>query len=676
MACYLASAAATQPSTTLSDGSIINGFYVKNTDAYRGIPYAAPPTGDNRFRPPQPASSWNTPLAATKYGASCLQMGSPPKNNVSGLTPAWNTLNLTESSEDCLYLNVYTPTTITATTQKKSATTLPIMVYLHAGEFRFGTSNDLESGNSLNFGKVILITANVRLGYFGFAALDQYRTRDPSNSTGNYGLQDQRAVLQWVQKNGASFGGDTTKVTIFGESSGGSSVGFHVTNPKSNTLFARAIMESPGLTQSHSWYQSETNTQYLLSSLTAGKSPHCAWPTSSSNGIDPEEWRTLPGVGVYAQGSEKGTSYATLEEAQNVCMQNTTCLLVSKKPNFFHTKSTYILINVPSTAGTFNVGNPLFFLNVTKNEGSTTGADYGISFRLSNPSNAVQCGLSAAASDLVAINLGTPFADTFITDATAPTVDGVELKQPLDKVVQDASKFVPGMDLLSGANLDEGTEFMSVASPIPCDANDNDLLTWSNSMFGPILGPLVPTMYTNDSLIQPIPLCQSRHHSSSKLLSKSTPTSWQWQAAMRSAGDSAILCRAKAMLMVNATSSSKNNRWLYYFTHTPAVSLNMGDLKYYGAFHGAEVPFVFGFLKEVTTPEEVKLSQAMGCYWTNFAETGNPNTGDCVNELKLIKWPRLNENGNVLEFVGSENQTAVAVNGLKEKICTTFAKFY
>ena len=265
-------------------------------------------------------------------------------------------------------------------------------------------------------------------------------------------------------------------------------------------------------------------------------------------------------------------------------------------------------------------------------------------------------------TDLITMQFTIQWDPTKMTLLEIPYFDLLDL---------DSSRFG-----IASANLDEGTEFMSVASPIPCDANDNDLLTWSNSMFGPILGPLVPTMYTNDSLIQPIPLCQSRHHSSSKLLSKSTPTSWQWQAAMRSAGDSAILCRAKAMLMVNATSSSKNNRWLYYFTHTPAVSLNMGNLKYYGAFHGAEVPFVFGFLKEVTTPEEVKLSRAMGCYWTNFAETGNPNTGDCVNELKLMEWPRLNENGNVLEFVGSENQTAVAVNGLKEKICTTFAKFY
>lgn len=260
--------AAAGPTVSTPDGPV-EGFTVGDVDAFRGIPYAAPPTGDNRYRPPQPVSKWTSTLQATDFAPSCLQRGAPGTNTFQPTHPAWATINVTSASEDCLYANVYAPSAARGDT----ADPVPVMVYFHAGEFRYGAANDGES-NWPYFanGNVVLVTANVRLGLFGFAALDELRSRDPTNSTGNYGMQDQRAVLQWVQRNIKAFGGDPTRVTIFGESSGGSSVGFHLSSAASAGLFTGAILESPGLTQSKSWEAATGNTQMAASALTVVRS--------------------------------------------------------------------------------------------------------------------------------------------------------------------------------------------------------------------------------------------------------------------------------------------------------------------------------------------------------------------------------------------------------------------
>lgn len=282
-----ASLATAGPTVTTPDGPVV-GFSQDGVDAFRGIPYAAPPTGDNRFRPPQAPSTWTAPLDATQWPPSCLQRGAPGTGNFQHNTPGWATLNVTAASEDCLYANVYAPSAaVRATTAGAGAgagaaaaagrgdgakdALLPVMVYFHAGEFRFGTSNDAENAwPYFSDGNVVLVTANVRLGVLGFAALDELRSRDvDSNSTGNYGVQDQRAVLQWVKRSISAFGGDPARVTIFGESSGGSSVGFHLSSAKSAGLFQRAILESPGLTQSKTWEAASTNTRTVVSELAA-----------------------------------------------------------------------------------------------------------------------------------------------------------------------------------------------------------------------------------------------------------------------------------------------------------------------------------------------------------------------------------------------------------------------
>jgi carboxylesterase type B len=163
---------------------------------------------------------------------------------------------------------------------------------------------------------------------------------------------------------------------------------------------------------------------------------------------------------------------------------------------------------------------------------------------------------------------------------------------------------------------------MGVASQIACNASNTDLDAWAKLQFGSALGSQVPALYT--SIEQPAPLCQTHHYGPPKP-GPSVPTTQQWQAAMRSAGDSAILCRSRELL--NSAAANKGKAFWYYFTATPITSANMEGLQYYGAFHGAEVPFVFGDQFEISSDGERRLSLAMGCFWTNFAISGDPNTG-------------------------------------------------
>jgi len=176
--------------------------------AFRGIPYAAPPVGDARWRPPAVHPGWTSVLDASDFGPSCFQ------------PQCWVSENITHMSEDCLTINILGP---------PAPTPLPVIVYFHAGEFHCGSSNDAESNQPQFAREVLFVSMNYRVGPFGFLAADELRSRHPQNGTGNYGLLDQRLALEWVHKNIASFGGDPTQVTIMGESSGGTSVAYHLT---------------------------------------------------------------------------------------------------------------------------------------------------------------------------------------------------------------------------------------------------------------------------------------------------------------------------------------------------------------------------------------------------------------------------------------------------------------
>jgi para-nitrobenzyl esterase len=214
--------------TVKTESGVIQGTIEDGLSIYRGIPYAAPPVGDLRWRPPQPASKWQGLRMADQYGAPCVQSNRALENQ-----PIKN-------SEDCLYLNVWSPA--------KSATDrLPVMFWIHGGGFTAGaTLERLYHGEQLAKRGVVVVTVGYRLGVMGFMAHPGLSAENARHVSGNYGVLDMIAGLQWVQRNIAAFGGDPTRVTIFGESAGGAAVSILCASPLARGLFHGAISQSGG----------------------------------------------------------------------------------------------------------------------------------------------------------------------------------------------------------------------------------------------------------------------------------------------------------------------------------------------------------------------------------------------------------------------------------------------
>ncbi len=206
-----------------TDTGSISGLQQGGLRVFHGIPFAAPPTGDLRWRPPAPVKPWEGVKEAKAYSATCPQSGSPAPLNM---------------SEDCLYLNVWTPA-------QSADEKLPVMVFFYGGGFTsVAGSMPLYNGTTLAQKGVIVVTPNYRLGALGFLAHPQLDAESPHNASGNYGIMDQQAALRWVQRNIDKFGGDPSRVTIFGQSAGAESVLVHVASPTSKGLFSQAIAES------------------------------------------------------------------------------------------------------------------------------------------------------------------------------------------------------------------------------------------------------------------------------------------------------------------------------------------------------------------------------------------------------------------------------------------------
>lgn len=210
----------------------VRGVRQQGVQVFRGIPYAAAPVGERRWRPPLPAPSWNEVRSCLRFGPSCLQ---PEQKLLPGVKG--------EQSEDCLYLNVWAPSA--GPTQKR-----PVLVWIHGGGFVIGSGGQ-RVYDGLEFARsgLVVVSMNYRLGPFGFLAHPDLSAESPQRVSGNLGLLDQIAALQWVQQNIARFGGDPSRVTIAGESAGSLSVGCLLNSPLAEGLFHRAVMQSgaPGL---------------------------------------------------------------------------------------------------------------------------------------------------------------------------------------------------------------------------------------------------------------------------------------------------------------------------------------------------------------------------------------------------------------------------------------------
>jgi para-nitrobenzyl esterase len=211
----------------LTEKGPVSGIVTGDVTKFLGIPYAAPPVGELRWTPPKAHAPWDKPLNATLFGNHCPQDASP--------------FGVASVSEDCLFLNVYTPSSEHGEGEGRRH---PVMVWIHGGGLFVGESDDYDPSRLVIEGNVIVVTINYRLGALGFLAHPALSAETRDHISGNYGLMDQQFALKWVRRNIAAFGGDLGNVTIFGESAGGLSVLSNLASPKARGLFHRAIVQS------------------------------------------------------------------------------------------------------------------------------------------------------------------------------------------------------------------------------------------------------------------------------------------------------------------------------------------------------------------------------------------------------------------------------------------------
>jgi para-nitrobenzyl esterase len=213
--------------------------------SFKGVPFAAPPVGSLRWKPPQPAAAWSGVRKAVDYGPRCMQ------------TRVYDDMIFRDAgpTEDCLYLNLWIP-------EASHQAPLPVMVWIYGGGFVAGaTSEPRQDGENLSKKGVIVVSMNYRLGVFGFFSYPGLSKESGHNASGNYGLMDQLAALEWVHENIAAFGGDPGNVTIFGESAGSSSVSALMASPLAKGLFRRAIGESGALLNPHRLMKTHRETE-------------------------------------------------------------------------------------------------------------------------------------------------------------------------------------------------------------------------------------------------------------------------------------------------------------------------------------------------------------------------------------------------------------------------------
>ncbi|REE18166.1 carboxylesterase type B [Paraburkholderia sp. BL27I4N3] len=260
--CGAQSNISSDPAVAHTEQGTVRGNMGDGYVSFLGIPYAAPPVGDLRWKQPAPAPVRPQELAATATPSECVQFA--PDSSVAG-------------SEDCLYLNIYRPS-------KADAKSLPVLVYIHGGSLTTGQGSNTDGIAFASQNNVVLVTLNYRLNGFGFFAHPAL-SAEAGGSSGAYGLLDQQAALRWVKANIANFAGDPSNVTIFGQSSGGVSVVSHVASPSSAGLFAKAAVISGG------WYP---DTPPLAPAEARGAADATSWGCTGDDATITRCLRALP----------------------------------------------------------------------------------------------------------------------------------------------------------------------------------------------------------------------------------------------------------------------------------------------------------------------------------------------------------------------------------------------
>src|SRR3954453_8953730 len=240
---------AADPHATVAQG-VLTGTTDNGVTVFRGVPFAAPPVGDLRWAPPAPPLKWAQPRAATNFGAACTQ------TLRSGGSGQWTSEYMSPEapgvSEDCLFLNIWTPATLTGAARPSA--NLPVLFWIYGGGFNEG-SGAVAVYNGANLARkgLIVVNVNYRVGSLGFMAHPDL-TKEQGGASGNYGIHDQIAALQWIRDNIKAFGGDAAKVTIAGQSAGAMSVQALIVSPLAKGLFRSAIIQSPAAPRTNGNY--------------------------------------------------------------------------------------------------------------------------------------------------------------------------------------------------------------------------------------------------------------------------------------------------------------------------------------------------------------------------------------------------------------------------------------
>eukprot|EP01059_Diplonema_ambulator_P015468 TRINITY_DN2660_c0_g2_i1.p1 TRINITY_DN2660_c0_g2~~TRINITY_DN2660_c0_g2_i1.p1 ORF type:complete len:659 (+),score=188.29 TRINITY_DN2660_c0_g2_i1:43-1977(+) len=503
---------------------------------FRGIPYAKPPVGDLRFRPPRDPEPWHGVWDATNFRATCSQLG-----------PAWASIQgVSNSSEDCLYINLYIPRS------PPPPGGYAMMMYLPAGQYMWGAGNDVENFEAPTTPEaqsVIYVTLGYRVGAFGFLALPELAARDASNSTGNYGMLDQRAGLRFLKQYGPSFGGNPNKIVLWGESAGATSVSTHLVMPGSQPFISKAIIESGAFNR---W-------------------TYKTWDTAVANSR-----QVLKNIFEYTNDTRLCPGYT---ESSDILK----CLLSVPAQNIVY----------PAGGGFGMAQSPPYVL---------------------------------------------PYGDLIDKCAWAPVIDGVELTDtPINLLKQGK---VPKVPVIFGTNRDEGSTFTTYQTghgdnAVTVDGmghrwiymanftNKTSYLNWATPIWGADAAEQLATTYGPGGKIPAV-------------------TDWWW-ALSYTIGDFVLECWSR--LAGDHMAQAGMTPYMYYFNHTPSVSINNDNPGAYGAFHGAEVPWVWYDDFELDPNEQV-LSRNMVAYWASFAHHGNPNTAP------LPAWPAYNSTSDTAIVFG------------------------
>lgn len=492
------------PVVMLSTGEITGGW-TDETEAvavYNGIPFAAPPTGDLRWRPPQDAPSWSTVRDGRAFGAECLQHRAGAAEFVRDIVKGHG-LNWVErqlaamvvafapepiESENCLFLNVRTANLGNAQLQ-------PVMVWIHGGSHQTGTgATDLYQANGLVNKGTVVVTINYRLGPFGYLAHPSLSADDPNGVSGNYGLLDQIKALEWVEDNIAKFGGDPNNVTIFGESAGAQSVSEIMASPLAEGLYDKAILQSG---------------------------------SSTYNRI-------------------------------------------------------HLAADIETTRSAESVGRE-FLMPLLPNEALEASA----------------AELRALPADAILARI--PEAEA-LTGYFLPNVDGHVLPRIIgDRIADGSALSVP---ILAGFNADEATLFhpyfqtptVLISGPFPEDQQAR------RAKLEDEYGVEAASQLTN-------------------LYGLASDENWE-HAATDMLGDDMFGVHMRFLGRNNAEAGLPT--WLYFFSRTPPKKRQT-----LGAYHASEIAFVFDSHIKLLgfTDADASLTDIMTTYWTNFAKTGDPNSG-------------------------------------------------